>query len=97
MSAVSEGIKRRLDGELPDGDGIYCWVDDILAANGLPSINSHTGGHDSDYIGFLYDLMEQLLRLSDATNADERAEALFIGRQIEQMLDPARKRWAISK
>src|SRR6476646_3669389 len=97
MSAVANGIKRRLDGELPDGDGIYYWVDDVLALNNLPLINSHEGGFDSDYIGFLYDLMEQLLRLADAENADSKAEATFIERQIDAMIDQARQRWLISK
>ena len=97
MSAVTNGIKRRLAGELPDGDGIYYWVDDVLARNGLPSINSHTGGHDRDYIGFLYDLMEQLQRLDDAANADSEAEMTFIERQIDWMIYRARERWLISK
>jgi hypothetical protein len=97
MSAVTQGIRRRLAGELPDGDGIYYWVDDFLAANGLPLINSHTGGHDRDYIGFLYDLMEQMLRLDDATNADSAAEVTFIEWQIDWMIYRARQRWLISK
>ena len=97
MSAVEEGIKRRLDGALPEGDGIYHLVDDVVTRNGLPSINSHAGGHDSDYIGFLYELMEQLLRRDDAADADSAAEVTFIERQIDNMIDRARQRWSVSK
>ena len=97
MSAVAQGIKRRLAGALPEGDGIYYLVDDVVTRNGLPSINSHTGGHDSDYIGFLYDLMEQLLRRDDAADTDSVAEVIFIERQIDHMIERARERWLISK
>ena len=61
-------------------------VDDVLTRNGLPSINSHTGGHDRDYLGLQYDLMEQLLRRDDAADADNTAEVVFIERQIDWMI-----------
>ena len=69
----------------------------FVTRNGLPSINSHTGGHDRDYIGFLYDLMEQLLRRDDAADADNTAEVEFIERQIDWMIYRARQRWLVSK
>lgn len=48
--SVAEGIQRRLDGtDQLHHDGTYCWLDEILAANGLPLINSHAGGFDPDY------------------------------------------------
>src|SRR6476646_270474 len=96
MSAVTEGIKRRQAGELPEGDGIYYLVDDVLTRNGLPSINSHTGGHDRDYLGFQYDLMEQLLRRDDAADAGSEAEVTFIERQIDYMIWHARQKWPVS-
>jgi hypothetical protein len=96
MSAVTEGIKRRQAGELPEGDGIYHLVDDVLTRNGLPSINSHTGGQDRDYLGFQYDLMEQLLRLDDASDAGSEAEVRFIERQIDYMIWQARQKWPVS-
>ena len=80
---MTEGIKRRLDGDDQFRDGIYYWLDDILAENGLPSINSHDGGLDTDYIGFLYDVAELLERIDDATNADSMAEVTFFERQID--------------
>jgi hypothetical protein len=93
MSAVTDGIKRRQAGELPEGDGIYYLVDDVVTRNGLPSINSHAGGHDPDYIGFLYELMELLLRRDDAADADSAAEVTFFERQIDWMIHRARQRW----
>jgi|KBSMisStaDraftv2_1062788.scaffolds.fasta_scaffold963254_2 hypothetical protein len=96
MSAVTEGIKRRQAGELPEGDGIYYLVDDVVTRNGLPSINSHEGGHDPDYIGFLYELMEQLLRRDDAADAGSEAEVTFIERQIDYMIWQARQKWSVS-
>jgi hypothetical protein len=97
MSAVTKGIKRRQAGIDQFRDGTYDWLDDILAKNELPLINSHTGGFDSDYIGFLYEIAEQLERLTDATNADSEAEVSFIERQIDWMIYRARQRWLVSK
>lgn len=97
MSAVTQGIKRRLDGIDQFRDGTYDWLDDILSDNGLPLINSHEGGFDSDYIGFLYDVAELLERITDATNADRMAEVTFFERQIDWMIYRARQRWLVSK
>jgi hypothetical protein len=97
MSAVTKGIKRRLEGIDQFRDGTYCWLDDILADNGLPLINSHEGGFDSDYIGFLYDVAELLERIADATNADLMAEVTFFERQVGWMIYRARQRWPVSK
>jgi hypothetical protein len=95
--SVIDGIKRRLDGTDQLHDGTYYWLDDILADNGLPSINSHTGGFDPDYIGFLSDVAELLERLNDAANANSDAEVSFIERQIDALIDQARQRWSVSK
>ena len=97
MSAVAQGIKRRLEGVDQFRDGTYYWLDDILSDNGLPSINSHEGGFDPDYIGFLYDVAELLERITDATNADSMAEVTFFERQIDYMIERARERWLVSK
>src|SRR3954471_12876464 len=97
MSAVTEGIKRRLEGVDQFHDGTYYWLDDILYDHGLPSINRHGGGFDPDYISFLYDVAELLERITDATNADSMAEVTFFERQIDWMIYRARQRWLVSK
>ena len=97
MSEVTEGIKRRLESVDQFRDGTYDWLDEILAKNGLPLINSHAGGFDSDYIGFLYEVAELLERITDATNADSMTEATFFERQIDWMIYRARQRWLVSK
>jgi hypothetical protein len=44
MSAVADGIKRRRDGVDDEfRDGTFYWLEDILAANGLPAQDSHIG------------------------------------------------------
>lgn len=95
MSAVTQGIKRRLDGVDQFHDGTYYWLDEILAENGLPLINSHAGGFDSDYIGFLYDMAELLERINDGVNNDCDAEVRFIERQLDWMINRARERWRV--
>jgi hypothetical protein len=97
MSAVTEGIKRRQEGVDQFRDGTYCWLDDILADNGLPLINSHEGGFDPDYIGFLSDVAELLERIADATNADSMTEVKFFEWQIDWMIYRARQQWPVSK
>jgi hypothetical protein len=97
MSAVTQGIKRRQTGADQLRDGTYYWLDDILADNGLPSINSHEGGFDPDYISFLSDVAELLERIADATNANSMAEVTFFERQIDWMIYRARQRWPVSK
>lgn len=97
MSEVTDGIKRRLDGIDQFHDGTYYWLDEILAENGLPSINSHAGGFDSDYIGFLYEMAELLERINDGVNNDCDAEVRFIERQLTALLAQGKRQWAVSK
>jgi hypothetical protein len=97
MSAVTQGIKRRLDGIDQFRDGTYCWLDDILSDNGLPLINSHEGGLDSDYIGFLYEMAELLERINDGVNNDRDAEVRFIERQLTAVLAQGKRQWSVSK
>lgn len=96
-SVVTDGIKRRLDGTDQLHDGTYYWLEELLAGNGLPSINSHTGGFDPEYISFMSDVAELMERINDAANADNDAEVTFIERQIDAMIDRARQQWPVSK
>jgi hypothetical protein len=96
-SAVINGIQHRL--EHPEDqvrDGTFYWLADILADNGLPSQDSHTGGFDPEYISFMADVAELLERLADAANADCDAEMTFIERQIDVLIAQAKQRWSIT-
>ena len=95
---VIDGIQHRL--EHPEDqvrDGVFWALKELLAENGLPSQDSHTGGFDPDYISFMAEVAELLERDTDAAEADCVAEARFIGRQIDALIAQAKQRWTVSK